>query len=77
MPVEGDEVVLLTAALEELGSDPDRRARMGEAALALAGAEHRLGRVAELYASALREAFEASGDGRRIPSTSRQMVRQA
>jgi glycosyltransferase involved in cell wall biosynthesis len=77
VPVEGDELVLLTAALEALGSDPDRRTRMGEAALALADTEHRLGRAADLYASALRAAFEASGDERRIASTSRQMVRQA
>jgi glycosyltransferase involved in cell wall biosynthesis len=77
VPAEGDEVDLLTAALEELAADPERRARMGAAALTLANTEYRLGRVADLYASALREAFEASGSGRRIPSTSRQMVRQA
>jgi glycosyltransferase involved in cell wall biosynthesis len=50
------EVDALHAALELLARDANARAAMGGAARSLAGSEHRLDRVAELYAAALEEA---------------------
>jgi glycosyltransferase involved in cell wall biosynthesis len=47
------EAETLEAALEVLCSRPEVRARMGEAAAALARREHDVGRVAERYAAAL------------------------
>ena len=58
----------LTAALVALAADPDRRARMGAAALELARTEHDLDHVADLYAAALAEAAAPAR---------RELVRQA
>jgi hypothetical protein len=60
VPHSAGEVEALTAALETLAAEPDRRAAMGAAALELARTEHSLEHVAELYAAALEEA--AGGD---------------
>jgi glycosyltransferase involved in cell wall biosynthesis len=54
------EVDALTAVLETLAAEPERRAAMGAAALELARTEHDLEHVAELYTAALEEA--AGGD---------------
>jgi glycosyltransferase involved in cell wall biosynthesis len=56
VPVDDREVETLAAALERLASDEQARAAMGAAARQLAGREHALPHVAELYASALEEA---------------------
>ncbi len=53
------EVETLTAALTLLAERPDVRAAMGEAALTLAGREHGLERVADLYVAA----FERTAGG--------------
>ncbi|MGH3133720.1 MAG: glycosyltransferase family 4 protein, partial [Gaiellaceae bacterium] len=60
LPVDGDEVAALEAALELLVRREDVRTAMGGAASALARREHDLARVAELYAAALEDA--AGGD---------------
>jgi glycosyltransferase involved in cell wall biosynthesis len=60
VPVDGEEVETLTAALELLVTREDVREEMGAAASELARRRHDLGRVAELYAAALEEA--AGGD---------------
>jgi glycosyltransferase involved in cell wall biosynthesis len=52
IPVDGEEVDLLTAALELLATRADVRLAMGAAARELAEREHALERVAELYAAA-------------------------
>jgi glycosyltransferase involved in cell wall biosynthesis len=56
VPVDGREVEVLAAALELLAADEGLRSAMGRAALRLAETEHRLERVAGLYADALRKA---------------------
>ncbi len=56
VPVDANEVDTLTAALELLVTREDVRREMGAAAAELAGREHDLGRVADLYAGALEEA---------------------
>ena len=56
IPVDEHEVETLAAELERLASDDGLRARMGEAARALATSEHDLDRVADLYVAALEEA---------------------
>jgi glycosyltransferase involved in cell wall biosynthesis len=55
IPTGNDEVVVLTAALELLVTRADVREAMGVAGVELARREHDLGRVAELYTSALEE----------------------
>jgi glycosyltransferase involved in cell wall biosynthesis len=59
MPVGDGEVELLAAALELLAADDNVRAAMAAAARRLAETEHRLDRVADLYAAALHEAAHA------------------
>jgi glycosyltransferase involved in cell wall biosynthesis len=54
--VDEGEVEALRAALELLAADERARAQMGEAARSLAEGEHRLERVADLYAAVLEEA---------------------
>jgi glycosyltransferase involved in cell wall biosynthesis len=56
VPVGGDEVEALDAALELLVTRGDVREQMGGAASELARREHDLDRVADLYAAALEEA---------------------
>jgi len=56
VPVDDREVDTLTAFLDLLVSDPTLRARMGNAARDLAGREHGLDRVVDLYVAALEEA---------------------
>src|SRR5206468_2647061 len=56
VPVDEHETGTLAAALELLASEPDVVRSMGAAARALAEREHRLDRVADLYAAALEEA---------------------
>jgi glycosyltransferase involved in cell wall biosynthesis len=56
VPVGDGEVEALAAALERAATSRE----MGEAALALARTEHDLGRVADLYAAALRQAVTGS-----------------
>ena len=56
IPVDGDEVAALTAALELLATREDVRGELGRAAAELARREHNLAHVAELYAAALEEA---------------------
>jgi glycosyltransferase involved in cell wall biosynthesis len=60
VPVDEHEIGTLAAALELLAADARARTAMAEAARALAEREHRLDRVADLYAAALEEA--AGGD---------------
>ena len=60
VPVDEREVETLAAALELLAADGGVRDAMSAAARALAEREHRLDRVADLYAAALEEA--AGGD---------------
>ena len=60
---DDSEVEALAAGLAALGSDPERRHAMAEAARTLSQGPHRLDRVAELYAAALEEA--AGGDALR------------
>ena len=55
IPTGDDEVPVLTAALELLVTRADVREAMGVAGVELARREHDLGRVAELYTSALEE----------------------
>jgi hypothetical protein len=55
IPTGDDEVRVLTAALELLVTSPEVRQAMGAAGVELARREHDLGRVAELYTSALEE----------------------
>jgi glycosyltransferase involved in cell wall biosynthesis len=54
--VDAEEVETLAAYLERLARDPVLRARMGQAARALAEQEHDAGRVADAYAQTLEEA---------------------
>ena len=61
VPVDENEIDVLTAALELLVTREDVRDGMGRAAAELATRGHDLGRVAELYAEALEGA--AGGDG--------------
>jgi glycosyltransferase involved in cell wall biosynthesis len=56
VPVDEREIETLAAALERLAGDEQARRRMGAAARALVERDHSLGRVADLYASALEEA---------------------
>jgi glycosyltransferase involved in cell wall biosynthesis len=56
IPVDEREIETLVAALELLATRPDVRSAMGAAALELAGREHDLERVAELYVSAFEQA---------------------
>jgi glycosyltransferase involved in cell wall biosynthesis len=56
VPVDEHEVETLTAALELLATDEAARAAMSAAARGLAEHEHRVDRVADLYAAALEEA---------------------
>ena len=56
IPVDDDEVTVLTAALELLVTRADVRQAMSTAGVELARREHDLSRVAELYAAALEEA---------------------
>jgi glycosyltransferase involved in cell wall biosynthesis len=56
VPVGDREVDTIAAVLELLAADASLRAAMGSAARRLAETEHRLGRVADLYAAALAEA---------------------
>jgi glycosyltransferase involved in cell wall biosynthesis len=60
VPVDEREVETLAAALELLARDAGVRAAMGAAARELAEREHRVERVADLYAASLEEA--AGGD---------------
>jgi glycosyltransferase involved in cell wall biosynthesis len=60
IPPDDVEVETLVAALELLASRPDVRQTMGAAAADLARREHDVGRVAELYASALERATGGS-----------------
>ncbi len=64
VPVDDHEVDTLTAALDLLVAREDVREQMGRAAAETARRRHDLGRVAELYASALEEAVggEKVGD---------------
>jgi glycosyltransferase involved in cell wall biosynthesis len=64
VPVDGDEVDTLAAALELLVTRDDVRGAMGSAAAELARREHDLDRIADLYAAALEETAggEAVGD---------------
>jgi glycosyltransferase involved in cell wall biosynthesis len=55
IPAGDDEVKVLSAALELLATRADVREAMGAAGIELARREHDVGRVAELYASALEE----------------------
>ncbi len=55
VPVEGREAEELAAAFEALADEGARRS-LGQAALRLVESEHRLDRVAEVYAAALEEA---------------------
>ena len=59
VPPGDREVDVLAAALELLSEDERLRGAMGRAARKLAETEHRLERVADLYAAALEEAAEA------------------
>jgi glycosyltransferase involved in cell wall biosynthesis len=59
VPVDEHEVDVLTAALELLAARPDVRARMGDAALALAQGPHAVEHVAEAYVAA----FELAAGG--------------
>jgi glycosyltransferase involved in cell wall biosynthesis len=63
IPVDEHEVETLTAALELLAARPDVRSAMGAAALELAGREHDLERVAELYVSAFEQAAGGAAVG--------------
>jgi len=56
IPTGADEVEMLVAALELLVTRADVREAMGVAGVELARREHDLGRVADLYASALEQA---------------------
>jgi glycosyltransferase involved in cell wall biosynthesis/SAM-dependent methyltransferase len=56
VPVAGDEVSGLAAAVLALAADPDRRARMGEAARNYAATELSIDRCADLVLAAAREA---------------------
>ncbi len=56
VPVDAAEVDALYAALELLARDEEARRAMGAAAAVLARREHELGRVAELYTTALEQA---------------------
>jgi glycosyltransferase involved in cell wall biosynthesis len=56
VPPDDEEVATLTAALELLASRPDVREAMGASAAELAGREHDVARVAELYVAALEAA---------------------
>jgi glycosyltransferase involved in cell wall biosynthesis len=56
VPVDGHESETLASALELLARDAAVREAMGRAALALAGSDHELARVADLYAAALEQA---------------------
>jgi glycosyltransferase involved in cell wall biosynthesis len=56
VPVDDDEVATIAAALDLLATRPDVRAAMGSAACDLAGSEHDLGRVADLYISVFEQA---------------------
>jgi glycosyltransferase involved in cell wall biosynthesis len=56
VPVDGDEIDTLAAALEGLAADDGAREAMGAAARALVEREHALPHAAELYAAALEEA---------------------
>jgi glycosyltransferase involved in cell wall biosynthesis len=60
VPVDGREVQAIGEALELLARDLDLRATMGEAGRTIARRDHDVGRVADLYATALEEA--AGGD---------------
>jgi glycosyltransferase involved in cell wall biosynthesis len=61
VPVDADEASTLAAALELLASRPDVRRAMGEAARDLAGREHGVERVGELYAAAIEQAAAGGG----------------
>lgn len=63
VPVDEHEVDTLAAALELLASRPDVRSAMGAAARELAGREHDLERVAELYVSAFERAAGGAAPG--------------
>ena len=65
VPTDGDELAVLTAALDLLVTRPDVRAAMGAAGVELVRREHELGRVAELYAAALEEAVGGARRRRR------------
>lgn len=56
VPVDQHEADTLAAALELLASRPDVRTRMGEAARTLAGREHGVEHVADLYVAAFEQA---------------------
>ena len=56
VPVDGDEVPVLAAALELLASSEPTQLAMSEAALEYVRREHDLGRAAEQYVAALEEA---------------------
>jgi glycosyltransferase involved in cell wall biosynthesis len=56
VPVGDREVDTIAAVLELLAADAGLRAAMGSSARRLAETEHRLGRIADLYAAALAEA---------------------
>jgi glycosyltransferase involved in cell wall biosynthesis len=56
VPVDDSEVETLAAALELLVTREDVRAEMGRAGADLAGREHDVDRIADLYAAALEEA---------------------
>ena len=60
VPVDGQEVQTIAEMLELLGRDPDLREKMGEAGRTSARRDHEIGRVADLYVTALEEA--AGGD---------------
>jgi glycosyltransferase involved in cell wall biosynthesis len=60
LSLDGQEVRTIGEMLELLGRDPDLRAKMGEAGRATARRDHDVGRVADLYVTALEEA--AGGD---------------
>ena len=66
VPVDEDEVETLEAGLELLVTRQDVRAEMGAAAAELARREHDLGRVADLYASALEEAAGGNAVGEAV-----------
>jgi glycosyltransferase involved in cell wall biosynthesis len=63
VPVDGQEVETLAAALELLATRPDVRSAMGAAARDLARREHDLERVAELYVSAFERAAGGGAAG--------------
>ena len=66
VPIDGEEVPVLTAALELLAQRSDVREEMGANAASLAQREHDVARVAERYVAALEESVGGSAVGDRV-----------